>query len=90
MPFESKTENSTLWLPDVSVGTTSISEIPPEFAQAGINMFLERCRRVTKLHPEFSQRLSDFDRSALWRSNYLMAVAVNFAKVICIYICINL
>ena len=46
-----------------------------------MGLFLERSRRVLKLHPEFSERLSDFNRSALWRSNYLLAGALCLAKV---------
>ena len=45
-------------------------------------LFLERFRRVLWLHTEVSDGLSDFDRSALWRSNFLMAGALCLSKVI--------
>ena len=51
------------------------------FSQVGMGLFLERFRRTLRLHPEFTEELSDFDRSALWRSNYLMAGAICVSKV---------
>ena len=45
-------------------------------------MFVERFRRGLNLHPEFSEQLSDFDRSALWRSNYKYAAGIALCKVL--------
>ena len=66
---------------DYTVGKIAVDDFPPEHLKEKINMFLERFRRVLMLYPEFSERLSDFDRSALWRSNYLMAAALASARV---------
>ena len=71
---------------DYTVGRHEIRDFPNDkgnirFGQTGMGMFLERFRRVLGLHPEFSNGLSDFDRSALWRSNYLLAGALTLAKV---------
>ena len=71
---------------DYTVGRHEIKDFPNDkgnirFGQTGMGMFLERFRRVLGLHPEFSNGLSDFDRSALWRSNYLLAGALTLAKV---------
>ena len=71
---------------DYTVGRHEIKDFPNDkgnirFGQTGMGLFLERFRRVLRLHPEFSNGLSDFDRSALWRSNYLLAGALTLAKV---------
>ena len=59
-----------------------MKDIPPNFATLGIEVCLERFRRILRTHPEFSERLSDYDRSILWRSNYQMAAALILLKVI--------
>ena len=73
-------------LSDYTVGRTELTQFASEaanirFGQVGMGLFLDRYRRVLKLHPEFTVGLSDFDRSALWRSNYLMAGALCLSKV---------
>ena len=71
---------------DYTVGRLELKDFPNDktnirFGQTWMGLFLERSRRVLKLHPEFAERLSDFNRSALWRSNYLLAGALCLAKV---------
>ena len=46
-----------------------------------MGLFLDRFRLTLRLHPEFTEGLCDFDRSALWRSNYLLAGAICLSKV---------
>ena len=66
---------------DLTMGRLEPRNIPPRYQKEGMNMMKERFRRVLSVHPEFSERLSDFDRSALWRSNYRMVAALSIAKV---------
>ena len=68
------------------MGRTDLDEFKrdPEnikFGKEGMMLFQERFRRVLGLHSEFSHRLSDFDQSALWRSNFLLAGALCLSKV---------
>ena len=75
---------------DYTVGRTQLDEFRRDpgnirFGKEGMALFLERFRRVLWLHSEVSDGLSDFDRSALWRSNFLMAGALCLSKVIQIY-----
>ena len=51
------------------------------FSKVGFGLFYERFRRSLRLHPEFTEGLSDCDRSALWRHNYLVAGAMCLSKV---------
>jgi hypothetical protein len=53
------------------------------------NAFLERFRRALNHHKEFSERLSDFDRSVLIRSNRFISGALGIAKVSCLLILIQ-
>ena len=76
---------------DYTVGRTSLDEFRRDpgnirFGKEGMALFLERFRRVVGVHSEVSDRLSDFDRSALWRSNFLLAGALCLSKVINKYI----
>ena len=66
---------------DLAVGRITKENIPPDYLKVGIKLFLERFRRGLNLHEEFSERLSDFDRSALWKRNSLVAVGLTFCKV---------
>ena len=44
-------------------------------------MFVERLRRGLCIHPEFSDQLSDFDKSLLWKKNFSLAGALSMVKV---------
>ena len=46
-----------------------------------LNMFIERLRRGLSIHPEFSENLTDHDRSSIWNKNYLLAGALSYIKV---------
>ena len=75
------------FLKDYSVGRINLDEFKQDptnirFGKEGMLLFQERFRRVLGLHSEFSHRLSDLDRSALWRSNFLLAGALCLSKVI--------
>ena len=69
-------------LSDLSIGRIKKEDISPAYSKIGISMFVERFRRGLNLHPEFSDQLSDFDRSALWRSNYKYAAGIALCKVL--------
>ena len=66
---------------DLMFGSITFKDLPPNFATLGIEMSLERFRRILRIHPEFCERLSDSDRSMLWRSNYRMAAALYILKM---------
>ena len=66
---------------DLSVGRIKKKDMSPEFSKIGLSMFVERFRRGLSLHKEFSQKLSDFERSALWRNNYKYATGIALCKV---------
>lgn len=67
---------------DLTVGRMKLKDIPPNFITLGVEMGLERFRSILRIHPEFSERLSDSDRSVLWKSNYQIAAALILLKVI--------
>ena len=62
-----------------------MKDVAKEYGKTGINMFVERFRRGLNLHTEFSERLSDFDRSALWKRNSVLAVGLTLCKVYVTY-----
>ena len=66
---------------DLSVGLIKKEDLSPEYSKIGLSMFVERFRRGLRLHKEFSQKLSDFERSALWRNNYKYATGIALCKV---------
>ena len=53
-----------------------------EYAKISLDLSLERFLRGLNQHPEFSRRLSDHDRSALWKSNCQCAAALAACKVL--------
>ena len=48
-------------------------------------MFVERLRRGLCIHPEFSDQLSDLDKSLLWKKNFSLAGALSMVKVFLTY-----
>merc|ERR1712150_19791 len=66
---------------DLTVGRLPKSKLTPDYAETGKQLFIERFRRGISLHPEFSKNLSDYDRSALWKSNRAVAAALAFCKM---------
>ena len=68
-------------LQDVGVGRLSPADIPAQYVQTGLKMFVERLRRGMCIHPEFSENLSDVDKSLLWKKNFPIAAALSMVKV---------
>ena len=66
---------------DVGVGRLKPQDLPPTYVQMGVKMFVERLRRGLCIHPEFSDQLSDFDKSLLWKKNFSLAGALSMVKV---------
>ena len=66
---------------DVGVGRLKPHDLPPNYVQMGVKMFVERLRRGLCIHPEFSDQLSDFDKSLLWKKNFSLAGALSMVKV---------
>ena len=52
-----------------------------KFGKEGMGVIMKRFESVLMLHPSFAKQLSDFDRSALWRSNFLVAGALGICLV---------
>ena len=68
------------------MGRLNPKDIPPTYRVMAQNVFLERFRRALNHHKEFSERLSDFDRSLLIRSNQFISGALAIAKVSYLFI----
>ena len=66
---------------DVAVGKIHAGHIPTKYVPIVLNMFIERLRRGLSIHPEFSENLTDHDRSSIWNKNYLLAGALSYIKV---------
>ena len=66
---------------DVSSGKIRPQDIPKRYVPIALNLFIERLRRGLSIHSEFSDKLSDYDRSLLWKKNYLLAGALSYVKV---------
>ena len=66
---------------DLAVGRIRKENIPPHYVKTGLKLFCERFRRGLNLHKEFSEGLSDFDRSALWKKNSMIAAGLSTCKV---------
>ena len=67
---------------DLAVGRIKKVDFPMEYAKISLDLSLERFLRGLNQHPEFSRRLSDYDRSALWKSNCQCAAALAACKVL--------
>ena len=67
---------------DVASGKIRAEEIPKRYVPSALNLFIERLRRGLSVHSEFSAKLSDYDRSLLWKKNYLLAGALSYVKVV--------
>ena len=70
-----------LLLIDVASGKIRPQDIPKRYVPIALNLFIERLRRGLSIHSEFSDKLSDYDRSLLWNKNYLLAGALSYVKV---------
>ena len=66
---------------DVGVGRLKPQDLPPKYVQMSLKMFVERLRRGLCIHPEFSEQLSDYDKSLLWKKNFSLAGALSMVKV---------
>ena len=66
---------------DITVGRINKKNFPSNYAREHFNLSVERLRRCLNLHPEFSARLSDIDRSLLWKCNHTIAAALVACKV---------
>ena len=66
---------------DITVGRLNKKNFPPNYAREHFKLSVERLRRCLNFHPEVSSRLSDFDRSLLWKCNHLIAAALVACKV---------
>ena len=67
---------------DLGVGRIDKVDFPMEYAKVSLDLSLDRFLRGMNQHPEFSRRLSDYDRSALWKSNCQCAAALAACKVL--------
>ena len=67
---------------DVGVGRLKPQDLPPKYVQMSLKMFVERLRRALCIHPEFSDKLSDFDKSLLWKKKFSLAGALSMVKVL--------
>ena len=67
---------------DLAVGRIDKVDFPMEYAKVSLDLSLDRFLRGLNQHPEFSSRLSDYDRSALWKSNCQCAAALAACKVL--------
>ena len=71
---------------DLTIGRKDIKTFHKDtrnirFGKEGMGCILKRFESVLMLHPAFAKQLSDFDRSALWRSNFLVAGALGLCMV---------
>ena len=67
---------------DVGVGRLRPTDLPAKYVHTGLKMFVERLRRGMCIHPEFSENLSDVDKSLLWKKNFPIAGALSMVKVL--------
>ena len=74
--------NVVLSFSDLAVGRIDKVDFPMEYAKVSLDLSLDRFLRGLNQHPEFSRRLSDYDRSALWKSNCQCAAALAACKVL--------
>ena len=67
---------------DFAVGRIKKQDFPKEYAEVHFKLSVERFRRCLDANPEYGSRLSDYDRSLLWKRNHYIAAGLLASKVI--------